>query len=320
MQLSLFLDPQEGMTYEQFAAAALRAEREGFHGVYRSDHLTSTAGHHDRAATEAWSTLAGLARQTHRIRLGTLVTPVGFRHPSLYAKIIGTVDEMSAGRVDVSIGTGWYGPEHDLLGFDFPSLAERFAILEDYLEVLTTLWGDTGDGVAGSRFRLGPVRARPLTVRRPRPWLILGGHGHRRTPRLAARYADEFNVDWPSPQQCRELFDSAAAHCLDLGRDPTTLRRSVLLGAIVGTDDEDVEVRFRRGMEFFGVADPERWRSQAGPAWTVGTASTLARRLVEYADVGVDHVMLMLLPGDDLDMISLVARKVFPAIDHQVSA
>ncbi len=320
MQLSLFLDPQEGMTYRQIAAAALRAEQEGYHGVYRSDHLTSTAGRHDRAATEAWSTLAGLAAQTQRIRLGTLVSPVGFRHPSLYAKIVSTVDEMSDGRVDVSIGTGWYRPEHDLLGFEFPPLAERFSALEEYLEVLTTLWGDAGTGYAGSRYRVGAVHARPLSSQRPHPWLILGGHGRRRTPRLAARFADEFNVDWPSPTQCRELFDAVARACREIDRDPATLRRSVLLGAVVGTDDADTEDRFRRGMAFFGVSDPQRWRDGAGPGWTVGTTAALAGRLAEYAEAGVDHVMLMLLPGDDLDMISLVARDVFPAIGHRAPA
>lgn len=320
MQLSLFLDPQEGMTYEQLAAAARRAEDEGFHGVYRSDHLMSTAGRHDRAATEAWSTLAGLARETHRLRLGTLVTPIAFRHPSLYAKIIGTVDEMSRGRVDVSIGTGWYRPEHELLGFGFPPLSERFATLEEYLEVLVKLWDDFGDGYTGTRFRVDSVHARPLTVRRPRPWLILGGHGRKRTPSLAARYADEFNVDWPSPQQCRELFDIAATHCVEFDRDPATLRRSVLLGAIVGADERDTELRFLQGMTFFGIEDPQQWRARAGPGWTVGTTAALAHRLGEYADAGVEHVILMLLPGDDLDMISLVARDVFPAISHEVPA
>jgi F420-dependent oxidoreductase-like protein len=319
VQLSIFVDPQEGMTYQQLVAVARQAEEHGFHGIYRSDHLTSTAGHHDRAATEAWSTIAGLAGETRRLRLGTLVTPIAFRHPSLYAKIVGTVDEMSGGRVEVSIGTGWYGPEHQLLGFDFPPLRDRFDSLEEYLEVLVRLWDGEGEEFSGTRYEVGSVRAHPLTRRRPRPWLILGGHGLVRTPRLAARFADEYNVDWQSPQQCRELYAAAAEQCTQIGRDPATLRRSVLLGAIVGADEEDTERRFRAGMTSFGIEDADQWRSQAAPGWTIGTAAVLAERLGEYVEAGVDHVMLMLLPSDDAEMMSLVAREVFPVVGHDVA-
>lgn len=315
--MSLFVDPQEGMRYRQLVDAAVRAERDGYHGLYRSDHLTSTAGRHERAATEAWSTLAGLARETSRIRLGTLVTPIAFRDPAVYAKIVATVDEMSDGRVDVSVGTGWYPPEHELLGLDFPPLRERFAALEEYLEVVRRLWAGDGEGFEGAHYRLGSLKARPLTVRRPQPWLILGGHGRRYTPRLAAAFADEFNVDWPSPELCRELFGIADEECARIGRDPATLRRSALLGAIVGSDEADAERRFEAGMAFFGIDDPAGWRAQASPGWSVGATAELAERLASYADAGVEHVMLMLLPGDDLEAISLVARDVFPAIGHR---
>jgi alkanesulfonate monooxygenase SsuD/methylene tetrahydromethanopterin reductase-like flavin-dependent oxidoreductase (luciferase family) len=316
VRLSLFVDPQEGMSYRQLADAAARAERDGYHGLYRSDHLTSTAGRHERAATEAWSTLAGLARETSRIRLGTLVTPIAFRHPAVYAKAVATVDEMSGGRVDASVGTGWYPPEHELLGLGFPALRERFAAMAEYLEVVRRLWAGDGEAFEGARYRLGSVPARPLTERRPGPWLILGGHGRRHTPRLAAAFADEFNVDWPSPALCRELFAVADEECARIGRDGATLRRSALLGAIVGADEADVERRFQAGMAFFGIEDPAGWRAQAGDGWTIGTTATLAGRLAEYADAGVEHIMLMLLPGDDLEMISLVARDVFPAVGH----
>lgn len=317
MQLSLFVDPQEGMSYATISAAAARAERDGYEGIYRSDHLTSTAGAHERAATEAWSTLAGLARETTRLRLGTLVTPIGFRHPSLYAKIVSTVDEMSGGRTAISIGTGWYPPEHELLGFEFDAIGTRFAKLEEYLEVLVRLWRGDGETFDGAHYRLGAVPARPLTVRRPTPWIIIGGHGPRRTPRLAAAYADEYNVDWPSPQMCAELFANADAACKDAGRDPASLRRSVLLGAIVGTDDADVERRFATAVASLGIADGDAWRAQNAESWTVGTPDVLTARLRRYADVGVEHVMLMLAPAEDLDMISLVASEVMPALGHE---
>jgi alkanesulfonate monooxygenase SsuD/methylene tetrahydromethanopterin reductase-like flavin-dependent oxidoreductase (luciferase family) len=223
---------------------------------------------------------------------------------------------MSGGRVDASVGTGWYPPEHELLGLGFPALRERFAAMAEYLEVVRRLWAGDGEAFEGARYRLGSVPARPLTERRPGPWLILGGHGRRHTPRLAAAFADEFNVDWPSPALCRELFAVADEECARIGRDGATLRRSALLGAIVGADEADVERRFQAGMAFFGIEDPAGWRAQAGDGWTIGTTATLAGRLAEYADAGVEHVMLMLLPGDDLEMISLVARDVFPAVGH----
>ena len=164
MRLSIFLDPQEGMTWATIAGAAERTERGGFHGLYRSDHLAPTSGIMDRAATEAWSTLAGLARETSRIRLGTLVTPLTFRDPSLLSKIVSTIDEMSGGRVDVSIGTGWNVAEHQALGIQFGTLSDQFDRLEEYLEVLVGLWGEEPFTFRGRYYAVEgsfPVRCPP---------------------------------------------------------------------------------------------------------------------------------------------------------------
>ncbi|MTD16299.1 TIGR03560 family F420-dependent LLM class oxidoreductase [Nakamurella sp. YIM 132087] len=314
MKLSLFLDPQEGISYATLREATLAAERLGFHGMYRSDHLTSTADHFERAASEAWSTLAGLARETSRLRLGTLVTPVGFRHPSLYAKIINTVDEMSDGRVDVSIGTGWYAPEHLRLGLPFPELRDRFDQLEEYLAVLHQLWGTSTGGVEGQHYRVDDFTVAPASVQRPRPRLILGGHGPRRTPRIAARYADDYNVDWLSPEETGRLNRNVDNACADIGRDPAEIERSILVGAVIAADRSDVDERLAQAGRFLGLDDVGAWREKTRESWTVGTAEDLVVRLQEYAAVGVQHTMLMLAPGDDLDIISLVADVVMPAV------
>ena len=229
MRLSIFLDPQEGMTYADIVAVAQATERGGFHGLYRSDHLAPTSGHLERAATEAWTTLAGLARETSRIRLGTLITPLTFHQPTVLSKMVSTVDEMSGGRVDVSIGTGWNVGEHEALGLEFESLATRFERLEEYVQVLIGLWGeDDVHRIRGAIYRAGGILPRPLPS--PRPPIIIGGHGRRKTPLLAARYADEYNIDWPSVEQCREFFALLEDACRRGRPRARPISRSVLLG------------------------------------------------------------------------------------------
>lgn len=308
MRLSLFLDPQEGMTYEMLVAATRRADKAGFHGVYRSDHLTSTAGRFERNATEAWTTLAALGAVTDRVRLGTLITPIGFRHPSLYAKMINTVDEISNGRVDVSIGTGWYGPEHTKLGLPFPEIKERFDQLDEYLQVLMSVWGQQPGPVDGRYFRTDGFQIAPPSVQHPRPWLIIGGHGPRRTPRLAAQYADEFNVDWLAPDHARTLNDRVDAACVEIGRDPEQVVRSVLLGGVLAETPSEVPDELAGAGRFLGLDDPQAWAEQNTAGWTVGTYQDLMNRIGEYGAVGIDHVILMLAPGDDLEKIDTVAK------------
>ena len=238
MRLSMFLDPQEGMTYAAMLAAAQAAERGGFYGLYRSDHLAPTSGHFDRNATEAWTTLAGLARETSTIRLGTLITPLTFREPAVLSKMASTVAEMSGNRVDVSIGTGWNVGEHEALGLEMEPLGVRFERLEEYLSILLGLWGDQRFSFDGTYYHVSDILPRPLP--RPRPRVIIGGHGRRKTPLLAARYADDYNIDWPSPEQCVELYARLDAACEEVGREPGSIERSVLLGVIVGETPAEV--------------------------------------------------------------------------------
>lgn len=311
MRLSIFLDPQEGMTYASILAAAQATERGGFHGLYRSDHLAPTSGHLERAATEAWTTLAGLARETSRIRLGTLITPLTFHQPTVLSKMVSTVDEMSGGRVDVSIGTGWNVGEHEALGLEFESLATRFERLEEYVQVLIGLWGEDRLTYQGRYYQVGGILPRPRPS--PRPPLIIGGHGRRKTPLLAARYADEYNVDWPSVEQCREFFALLEDACREVGRDVGTIDRSVLLGAMVGEDEADVARVAAAGVRELGGSDPADWLT-GHHGWQAGTPAQIVDWLRGYQSVGVDHVMLAYAPRMDVRTIELLASEVLPML------
>jgi F420-dependent oxidoreductase-like protein len=308
----MFLDPQEGMTYAAMQAAAQATERGGFYGLYRSDHLASTSGHFERNATEAWTTLAGLARETSRIRLGTLITPLTFREPALLSKMVSTVAEMSGNRVDLSIGTGWNADEHEALGLDFEPMGARFERLEEYLRVLLGFWGDEPLTFQGTYYRANGILPRPLPL--PRPRIIIGGHGRRKTPLLAARFADDYNIDWPSPEQCRDLYERLDAACEEVGRDPGSIERSVLLGVIVGETEAEVRRLAPAGVRELGGTDTDTWLAENHPAWVAGTPERIVAWLQSYAAVGVQHAMLMYAPHGDVGMIDLVSREVLPAV------
>jgi alkanesulfonate monooxygenase SsuD/methylene tetrahydromethanopterin reductase-like flavin-dependent oxidoreductase (luciferase family) len=310
MRLSIFLDPQEGMTWASIQAAARHTEAGGFEGLYRSDHLAPTSGRFERAATEAWTTLAALAGETSRLRLGTLVTPLTFHEPQVLSKMVSTVCEMAPGRIDVSIGTGWNVGEHEALGLRFESQAVRFERLEEYITVLLGLWGQEPFSVDGRYYRVGGILPRPLPE--PRPRLIIGGHGKRRTPLLAARYADDYNVDWPSVEQFADLNGRLDDACREIGRDPATISRSVLLGVIVGEDAEDLRRRARAGVEELGSDDPDAWLAEHAAGWHAGTPDEIVAWLGGYEQAGLEHAMLMVAPHRDVAMIDLIAREVLP--------
>jgi len=310
MRLSIFLDAQEGMTYTAIRDAAVAAERGGFHAFYRSDHLAPTSGVLDRAATEAWTTLAGLARETSIIRLGTLITPLTFRGPALLSKIVSTVAEMSDNRVDISIGTGWNDGEHEALGLDLEPLGVRFEMLDEYLQVLHGLWGEAPFTFEGTYYRVADILPRPRPA--PRPRIIVGGHGRRKTPLLAARYADDYNIDLPSLEDCTTLFGRLDAACAEVGRDPASIERSVLLGVIAGGTEADVRRVSPAGLGELGRDETDAWRPR--PGWIAGTPDRIVEWLRSYEAVGVEHAIIRPVPHRDLGAIDLLAREVLPAL------
>ena len=236
MRYALMTEPQQGLGYDEILALARAAEKAGLESFFRSDHYASFPGEAGLPTTDAWATLAGLARDTSRIGLGSLVSPVTFRIPGQFAKMVATVDEMSGGRVEVGMGAGWNEQEHAELGIAFPPLGERYDMFEEAVAIVHGLWTEPDgwrfDGshwrVDGSRFR-----ARPARGGRRHPPIILGGDGGPRLARLAARYADEFNLTSATPQLAREAFGRMREACVAIGRDPDSLRLSAMTGVLL---------------------------------------------------------------------------------------
>ncbi|MEU8155623.1 LLM class F420-dependent oxidoreductase [Micromonospora sp. NPDC048986] len=305
MELRIFTEPQQGASYDQLLAVARCAEDAGYGAFFRSDHylkMGDVSG--EPGPTDAWTTLAGLARETSRIRLGTLMTAATFRLPGPLAITVAQVDQMSGGRVELGIGTGWYAEEHSAYGIPFPPLAERFDRLEEQLAVITGLWATP----TGERFdhdgRYHPVRnspALPKPVQQPRPPILLGGTGPKRTPRLAARYADEFNLPFASVPDTAAQFDRVRAACVEIGRDPAGMVWSNALVLCCGRDDAEVA---RRAAAI--GRDPDELRANG----LAGTPAEVLDTIGRYAEIGSERLYLQVLDLSDLEHLELVAGEV----------
>jgi len=308
MDFALLVEPNLGMTYGQQVKLAQRAESAGLGTLYRSDHYQSVPGPEGLETSDAWTVIAGLAGETTRIRLGTLVSPVTFRHPGNLAKVVATVDHMSAGRVDLGLGSGWLESEHRQYGFAFPDLPTRVDMLEEQLAVITGLWGEPdGWSFQGRHYQVDGSRFVPRTLQQPRPPIILGTKGAARGIRLAARYADELNVYQVSSSRAGEIFASLDAECRSIGRDPRSVRRSVLLGAAVGDDGAEADQRLAAVMQLFefeGSAD--RWKAENGDFWLVGTLADAEQAVAGFAAAGAERVVFQDFIADDLPMIDLL--------------
>jgi F420-dependent oxidoreductase-like protein len=301
-------EPQQGATYDDLLAVARRAEETGFDAFFRSDHFLTMGGDGLPGPTDAWVTLGGLARETSRIRLGTLMTAATFRLPGPLAIAVAQVDQMSGGRVEFGIGSGWFEAEHTAYGISFPSLGERFDRYEEQLAILTGLWGtpmgETFD-FAGEHYRLTGSPALPKPVQDGGIPLIVGGKGRRRTPRLAARHAAEFNVPFESAEENARLFAGVRAACEEAGRDPASVVCSSALVVCVGKDDAEVG---RRAAAIGREVDELREHGVAGtPAEAVDV-------LGRYAESGAQRVYLQVLDLADLDHLDLVAGEVAPQL------
>ncbi len=308
MELRVFTEPQQGATYDDLLAVARTAEECGYGAFFRSDHyLAMGAGDGAPGPTDAWTTLAGLARETSTIRLGTLVTAATFRHPGPLAITVAQVDAMSGGRVELGLGTGWYAEEHAAYGLPFPSLGERFDRFEEQLAIVTGLWS-TPVGATysfqGEHWTLEDSPALPKPVQAKVPVLV-GGGGPRRTPRLAAAYADEFNMPFAAAEEVSAAFERVRRACEAVDRDPATMTMSAALVLCVGQDEAEVE---RRAAALGRGTDALRADGVAG---TPEEAVTTLRR---WADLGCDRVYLQVLDLHDLDHLRLVADDVMPHV------
>jgi F420-dependent oxidoreductase-like protein len=307
MRLRVFTEPQQGASYDDLLAVARTSEELGFDAFFRSDHYLAFAGDGLPGPTDAWVTLAALARDTSAIRLGTLVSSTTFRLPGPLAIAVAQVDAMSGGRVELGLGAGWFDGEHEAYGIPFPSLGERFERLEEQLAIVTGLWETpTGERFSfdGRHFRLTDSPALPKPVQRPRPPVIVGGGGPRRTPRLAARYADEFNLPFSSVRATGEQFTRVRAAAEAAGRDPSSLRYSAAQVLCCGRDGDELARR---------AAAIGRRVEDLGDGALAGTPADVVAQLGELREVGADTVYLQVLDLADLDHIRLVAEEVLPA-------
>jgi F420-dependent oxidoreductase-like protein len=307
MRFRIFTEPQEGASYDDLLAVARLAEELGFDAFFRSDHYMGFFGGDALPGpTDAWATLAGLARDTTRLRLGTLVSPVTFRHPGALAIIVAQVDAMSGGRVELGLGAGWNAREHAAYGIPFPDTGERFERLEEQLGIVTGLWTSPLGAVfsfEGTHYRLEDSPALPKPVQRPHPPIVVGGFGPKRTPRLAATYASEFNVAFAPAADARGVIARVRAACERVGRDPATLGISVANTVVCGADDAEVA----RRAEAIG-----RKPDQLGGA-LAGTPAQVIDTIGEYRAAGAQTIYFQVLDLHDLDHIRLLATDVVPA-------
>jgi F420-dependent oxidoreductase-like protein len=308
-EVCIFTEPQQGATYGQLAAVARTAEELGFTGFFRSDHFLKMGSVSGRPGpTEAWVTLGALARDTERIRLGTLVTAVTFRLPGPLAVAVAQVDEMSGGRVELGIGAGWYEAEHKAYGLPFPGTAERFELLTEQLEVITGLW-TTPDGerfsYSGRHYQLSDSPALPKPVQKPTPPIVIGGGGRRKTAGLVARFATEYNRAFVDVDTFRAGCDNVRRVCREAGRDPDSLRVSAALVLCCGEDEAAVG---RRAAAIGRDAGELRRNGAAG------TSDEVVGKLRTYIEAGAERLYLQVLDLADLDHLRLVASEVVPQL------
>jgi F420-dependent oxidoreductase-like protein len=312
VRLRIFTEPQQGATYHQQLAVARTAEELGFDAFFRSDHyLRMGDGDPGPGPTDTLVTLAGLARETSSIRLGSLVASSTFRLPGPMAIAVAEIDAMSAGRVELGLGTGWFDDEHRAYGIPFPPVRERFDRLEEQLQIVTGLWTTpVGErfSFTGRHYQLEDSPALPKPVQEPHPPVIIGGYGTTRTPALAARFAAEFNLAFPPLDTYREAVARARQACEKAERAPESLGTSVALVVCCGRDEPEYE----RRADAIGRAPDELRKSGAA-----GLPGEVVETLIAYGDAGAETVYLQVLDLEDLEHLNLLAAEVMPAVHHQ---
>jgi len=313
MRLALMIEGQEDVTWPEWLALAGAAEASGIEALFRSDHYTGILGT-ERGSLDAWATLAGLAAVTSRLRLGTMVSPATFRHPSVLARMATTVDHISDGRVELGMGMGWYELEHRRAGFPFPDVPTRFQLFAEQVEIVARLFSEEHVTFSGEHYALEDETARPAPVQRPHPPLVLGGGARPRSAALAARSAQEYNTPGATPAQAAERRASLDRACETVGRDPATLPLSVMTTCVVGANPANVERRLQATL-----AQANETRSAvevlaAKPHWLVGTVSEVAARLEEYRAVGVERFFLQQLDHRDLEQVALIGEELVPLV------
>jgi F420-dependent oxidoreductase-like protein len=308
MQLRIFTEPQQGASYDTLLAVAKATEDLGFDAFFRSDHYLKMGGVTGLPGpTDAWITLAGLARDTSRIRLGTLMSPATFRYPGPLAISVAQVDQMSGGRVEFGFGAGWFEAEHAAYAIPFPGLRERFDRFEEQLAIITGLWGTPAGetfSFSGEHYTVTDSPGLPKPAQQPRPPVLIGGFGGKRTPALAARYADEFNLAFASTAVTAEQFDRVRAACAAAGRDEASMTYSAAQVVCCARTPDELK---RRAAAIGREADELREHGLAG------TPEEIADKIAEFAGLGATRMYLQVLDLSDLDHLELLAELI-PAV------
>jgi len=309
MQLRIFTEPQQGASYDTLLAVARAAEEFGFDAFFRSDHYLKMGPVSGLPGpTDAWLTLAGLARETSRIRLGTMMTPATFRFPGPLAISVAQVDQMSGGRVEFGFGAGWYAAEHEAYAIPFPDTSERFDRFEEQLAIITGLWATPeGDkfSFTGAHYAVTDSPGLPKPVQRPRPPVLIGGTGARRTPRLAARYADEYNVPFTGVAETAAAFGRVREACSAARREAGSMTYSV--AQVVCCGRSEAELARRAASIGMDVADLRK-------GGIAGTPAEVAETIARYAEIGAQRTYLQILDLHDLDHLDLIAAEVVPQL------
>ena len=300
------IEGQEGVTWRQWCDLADACETHGVETLFRSDHYISQSDEGGNVAHDAWTTLAGLAARTTTLRLGTLVSPATFRAPGLLANAAATADHVSGGRIELGLGAGWMEREHRAYGFPFPETSERLARFAEQLEIVHRLWSDERVDFHGAHYTLENAPAQPKPVQQPHPPILVGGSGTRGTAEPAARFADEYNTPFVSPEEFAAVRTRVERACEETGR---TLRYSTMTGCVIGETREDALERARR---LYGRverdADFDSWLAGYSRRALIGSLDEVAERLREYARAGCERVMLQHLLHDDLEPVALIGR------------
>jgi alkanesulfonate monooxygenase SsuD/methylene tetrahydromethanopterin reductase-like flavin-dependent oxidoreductase (luciferase family) len=301
------IEGQEDVTWEDWVALAEACEGSGIETLFRSDHYLSVVGRHERGSLDAWGTISALAAITSTLRLGTLVSPVTFRHPSVLAKAAVTADHISGGgRIELGIGAGWLEEEHSAYGFPFPATGERMRMLEEQIEIVRRQWTERDLTFDGEHYRLDGLDALPKPLRPPN--LIVGGKARPRTVSIAVRWADEYNLSMVGVAECRERRRDLLEACDRAGREPLTV--SLMTGSLIGADEADLAARARRLAELRGedAGDTDAFIAALPDHWITGTVEQVRERVAELEDAGVERLMLQQLLHRDLDGVALLAE------------
>jgi F420-dependent oxidoreductase-like protein len=314
MDLCLMIEGQEGVSWDEWVALARGCEEHGIPTLFRSDHYMNLDGRHpERGSLDAWATLTALAAITSTVRLGTMVSPATFRHPSELAKVVVTADHVSGGRIDLGLGAGWHEREHEAYGFPFAGTRTRVDVLEEQLQVVLGTWTQAPFSFTGTHYTLKDLDAQPKPVQSPRPPLIMGGSAGPRSVALAARYADEYNTPFPSVADVRARRQRVVEACSAAGREPIPF--SVMTPLITGSDAADLRDRMRRQLAKAGSRqDVEEALSDPPYGWIVGTIDEVVDQLNRLREAGVRRMMCQQLLHDDLDAIALLGEELAPRV------